>query len=69
MKITDFAPGTRFLDKDDIPVASEPGMEPLGWYGGYGKPLSHKTNMNLDIASPISFEEFKALVERSIAAL
>ena len=70
MKITDFALGTSFLEIfPDVPVAWEPGEEPKIWSTGKPTEMSRRTSMNLDMASPVSFEEFKFLVSNMMKSL
>lgn len=70
MKITDFAPGTSFLEIfPDVPVAREPGKDPFVWSIGKPTEMSRTSSMHLDMATPVSFEEFKLLVSNMMKAL
>ena len=63
MEEKDFADGTKFYDCDHLPIAWEPGKEPMGWGAGIARPLSRKTSLSLDTADSLDFNGFSSLVE------
>ena len=68
MNSSDFPPGTKFFDVDDIPVAEAPGKDPVGLFASLNpRPVSEKTALKLAYEAEISAEEFDELISRSFA--